>query len=164
MTAAQQIDPTALQEMMDAARAMGVQDGAQNFKDAGVIPFNLVDGFSTFFAEWACQGPHILVHLFPRAGEADTWYEGRVLSDGRTRIPARREIKIKGLEFPTYSEALIKKAAGAVTFGDVELDYVPELGAWAVRFRDAEPTEAWLKSEGFLEQFFTKFDEGLEGR
>jgi hypothetical protein len=162
MTEPKKIDPETMREMLKAAEGMGVSGGQQDLRQSGVVDLNPVTAFSSHFGEWAVQGPHILVHLFPRAGAADVWYPSRYSDDGKRYVPGRREIKPKGLAFPGTMTEIIQAAADAVTFGDVELDYVGELGAWAIRFRDVEPQEDWLKEGGLLEQFFTKIDEGLD--
>lgn len=150
------------EDLANAARAMGVAEGKQNFRDASVIKFHVVDFFSTFFGEWAFQGSKILVHLFPRAGEPDVWYEARYTNNGKTYVQGRKEFCPKGLRFPKKMEAIIKAAANKVTFGDVELTQVIELEAWALRFKDIESEADWIKDGGLLEQFFRAIDEGIE--
>lgn len=157
------IDTEILHNFRSAAERMGAIAGKQDFRTTGPAKFNTIDAFSTFFGEWALQGKSIVVHLFPRAGAADTWYESRYIDNGRRYIPGRREFKPVGLSFPSNIEDAIKAAADAVTFGDVELSSVEELGAWAVRFRDVDSDTDWLKDGGHLEQFFIRLDSWLEG-
>jgi hypothetical protein len=157
-----QIDIETLHNFRSAADRMGAVSGKQNFRTAGPAKFNTVDAFSTFFGEWAIQKESIVVHLFPRAGASDVWYDAKYLDRGRRYIPGRREFKPAGLSFPTNIEDVIKEAANAVTFGDVELSSVEELGAWAIRFCDISSFDDWLKDDGLLEQFFAHIDRSLE--
>lgn len=155
------IEPEVMQEMLRAAEGMGVMEGKQDFRSTGAIEFHVVDFFDTFFGEWGFQGRHLLVHLFPRAGKEDVWYESRYVNHGRSYVPGRREFCPQGLSFPPDMEEIVKEASGLVTFGDVELDFVKELQAWAIRFCDAEPFEPWIEG-GLLENFFIAVDRKLD--
>ena len=150
------------EQFLKAAEGMGATSGRQDLGAMGVKQFNLVDYFDTFFGEWKQEGTNILVHLHPRAGKADIWYDARYVDQGRRYVPGRREILPKGLCFPPQMEETVKAACNKVTFGDVELDFVKELGAWAIRFCDVESYNDWVNEGGFLEQFFIAVDDGID--
>lgn len=159
MTEPGKIDGETMREMLKAADGMGISKGQQDFSGQP-IKFNLVNAFSTHFGQWAVQGNTIIAQLFPRAGEADVFYDARYPSNGY--VPGRLELLPKGLSFPDCMEEIVKEACNKVTFGDVELDRVQELGAWVVRFRDCEPMGDWMKQGGLLEQFFVSIDDQLD--
>jgi len=158
-----QINPETMREMLKAANSMGAAKSNERF-NSQPISFSVVDAFSTHFGQWAVQGSLITAQLFPRVNAADIYYKARYTNEGKTYIPGRLEAKPKGLHFPEGMEDIVKEACNKVTFGDVELDFVKELGAWAIRFRDCTPLEDWMKDGGLLEQFFTEIDKLLEQR
>ena len=150
-----QIDPEVMREMLKAAEGMGVGRGQQDFQGQA-INFSVVDAFSTHFGRWAEVKDTIIAQVFPRLGPKDVYY------DGRANIPGRLEIRPKDAQFPQEMRGFVENACHKVTLGDVQMDYVPELGAYVVRFCDVQPVDKWLEEGGFLEQFFTEIDRQLD--
>ena len=118
------IDPEIRDQFVKAAQGMGADVGRQDLGAMGVVQFTPMIYFDSYFGEWAKQDNNILVHLYPRAGGADVWYESRYSDNGRRYVPGRREFKPPGLAFPDNMQDVIEVAASKVTFGDVELSFV----------------------------------------
>lgn len=155
------IDPATMREMLKAADGMGVAQGRQDFQGEAV-QFHPVKAFDTHFGKWAQKKGHIIAQVFPRAGKADVYYESRYTNEGRTYVPGRLEIRPQGLAFPKEMRKFVEDACHKVTFGDVQMDYVQELGAYVVKFCDVQPVDDWLKDGGLLEQFFAEVDRQLD--
>jgi hypothetical protein len=115
--------------------------------------------FSTLFAEWVFKDRDLLLHLFPRAGAADRWYPAEH-RDG-VYIPARREEKAT-VSFPGNMRDLIKEASDKTWMGDVAIDLVPELGAYAVQFQDSKNTVELIGPGKFVDKFCEALDALLE--
>ena len=136
--------------------------GDQTISEAGIPNFTPITCFTSLFAEWVVQGGHLLVHLFPRLGADDRWFDGQVIKG--KYWAARREQKADGVDFPKNMPDLIKQSANAIWHGDAQLDFVEELGAYAVRFVDvsALQMEDIAKEGGFMDRFVTFIDNALD--
>lgn len=151
----------------------------------------VIDCFSTLFAEWTHIGGDLVVHLFPRNGVRDTWYPGRhtavcrscrrthpeVGGDGipRSPCPACRSRafvyqpgrgEIAGtlpFTFPQTFRSTMKAAADRVWFGDVHVDYVPEMRAYCLRFVGVATVDKRAADNGgMLDRFLTELDARLD--
>lgn len=154
----QDITPDTMRQVLKAVDAAPNQD-----LRSSPIKFNVVDAFDTHFGQWAVRGKDLIVQVFPRAGDADVYYPGRTVSDGRSYVPGRLEVRPQDLSFPGNMLDVISTACHKVTYGDVEYDFVNELGAWVFRFKDIGDMTEWMRPQGLLEQFFEAIDQGLEG-
>jgi hypothetical protein len=146
-----------------------------------------VTSFSTLFAEYFFQGEDFVFHLFPRNGAGDIWEEGRYtdwcrschsrvempkdLSKmvpcprcghcGLIYIPGRKEEKAT-VFFPGDMRDKILEAANAAWMGDVAIELVPELGAYAVQFQGAKTPASTIGPEKFADGFCSMLDTLLE--
>lgn len=146
-----------------------------------------VTSFSTLFAEYFFQEDDFVMHLFPRNGRGDVWEEGQYVDQcracrsrvvmpkdlkkmepcprcghcGLVYIPGRKEEKATVI-FPGDMRDRILKAADATWMGDVAIDLVVELGAYAVQFQRAKTTATLVGPEKFADGFCSKLDELLE--
>jgi len=157
-------------EMLEAA-----QSSAGKVK---VLEKEVVESFSTHFAEYEVKDKDLLVHLFPRRDENDRWYPSSLKDDG-TYIPSRRET-VTDLRFPEDMEERIKVAVDAVWQGDVAIDktvilaidpaediefanpYEHDTGAYAVQFQDAANTASAFGLSKFMDSFCEALDKQLE--
>jgi hypothetical protein len=145
--------------------------------------------FSNLFGEWELRGDDVLVHLFPRAGEKDQWSDGRYVNrcrncktevpmpksvrelkpcircghTGLVYIPGRREERQEH-RFPPNMKDLILKAADAVWEGNVAIEFVQELVAFAVQFQGARTVPKLAELGGMLDRFFERVDDLLDKR
>lgn len=143
--------------------------------------------FSTLFAEYFLEGDDFVLHLFPRNGAGDHWEEGRYTDrcrscgsrvempknmrelkpcprcghSGLVYIPGRKEEKAT-VVFPGDMRDLILKAADKAWMGEVAVDLVPELGAYAVQFQRARTTASLVGHEKFADGFCSELDSLLE--
>lgn len=123
------------------------------------IDFTPVTDFSTHFAEHTFKDSDLLVHVFPRAGESDRYYPAEI-RDGNY-IPGRFEEKAT-VTFPGNVRDLIKQASDKAWMGDVAIDLVPELGAYAVQFQGAKNTVKGVGTGKFVDTFCAELDALLE--
>jgi hypothetical protein len=160
-------------------------------KSVGFKELQPVTHFTTFFAEWEFKNGDLLIHLFPRAGEADQWTEGYYLNkckacrrdvppvrdhrqfvrcphckrtSGLIYVPSRREEPPEGCSFPSNMEQIVKSSVDSVWFGDASVDLVPELCAWAVKFIRAAGVQSVDEEGGLLDRFLSKIDSVLDAR
>lgn len=149
--------------------------------------FTIVDDFSTFFAEWELRDLDLLIHLFPRGGEEDQYFEGRYINRCRScrrEVPQPESIRSmkpcqacghSGLiyeagrleqkgdyEFPEDMVPVIEAACHAVWQGDVMYDYVKELAAYVILFKAAGTVQELTEDGGLLDRFLVKVDAALE--
>lgn len=143
--------------------------------------------FSTLFAEWEEQETGLVVHLFPRGGAGDEWFEGHYLPrcqncrrdvavprrlselkpcpacgcSGLMYVPGRGEAPADGLVFPENIEQVIRSAGNRVFMGDVFIDFVPELEAWALKFIGVA-ADVFTAEGGPLDRFLGIVDQALE--
>jgi DNA-directed RNA polymerase subunit RPC12/RpoP len=129
------------------------------------VQLERVDEYSTFFAEYDLQGKHLLLHLFPREGFEDGWSDGHYINrcqncraevampskpselrpcprcghTGLIYVPGRVEEK-GGVEFPEDARDIIKDAVDQVWLGEVAIELIPELGAYAVQLQHVRNT------------------------
>ena len=141
----------------EAMKALASYDLPEEFAPVDLVP---VTEFSTLFAEWMFKEKDLLLHLFPRAGAEDRWYPASY-RDGHY-IPARREEKAT-ITFPGDMRDLIKEASDKTWMGNVAIDLVPELGAYAVQFQDAKNTVDLVGPGKFVDKFCEALDALLEG-
>jgi DNA-directed RNA polymerase subunit RPC12/RpoP len=138
---------------------------------------------STLFGRFESQEDDVLVQLFPRAGEEDTYFVGEYLPKckgcgsevpaqnkvykkcrrcghtGLVYVPGRLEQKVDGLDFPSNMESIIKQACHKIWSGEVMgPEFVPELGAWVLKFRMLGS----VKWQDLLDQFFGYIDQALD--
>lgn len=142
-----------------------------------VRQLEVIETFSTHFAEYELKEEDLLVHLFPRGGPSDRWYPSEY-RDGKY-IPARRE-ESTGVMFPKDMEKMIKAAVDVVWQGDVAIDnaiilaidpaeedienatvYEHDLGAFSVQFQGAANTVKLVDIEKFMDQFCEAIDSRL---
>lgn len=163
----------------------------QQALSAASAPFKVkemepITDFSTHFAEYFAQGDDFVVHLFPRNGSGDRWEEGHYIPRcrscrseislpkgnqlkpcprcghaGLVYIPGRKEEKAT-VVFPGDMRDRILKAADANWMGDVAIDLVVELGAYAVQFQGAKATAGVVGYDRFADGFCSMLDEFLE--
>lgn len=122
---------------------------------------NIVDSFSTHFLEHEFKKDDLLVHVFPRSGKEDRYYPSSLSKSG-AYLPGRLEEPAKGVSFPDNIMERLELAIEAVWAGDVGVDYVPELKAYAIQFHGAANT---LKKPGpseFIDLFSEALDRNLE--
>jgi hypothetical protein len=146
----------ATEEARDANTEQMEQQKAEGVKAIALTP---ITNFSTLFAEWMAKEDDILVHLFPRAGEGDVWHSGSYDRHGDYE-PARREEK-SSFEFPEDMRELISRAADKAWLGDVAVDYIPELVAYAVQFQDVRTTAAVVGPGKFVDTFCGALDKEI---
>lgn len=146
-----------------------------------------ITSFSTLFAEYFFQKDDFVIHLFPRNGSGDQWKEGRYIDQcrscrarvempkdlskmvpcprcghcGLVYIPGRMEEKAT-VVFPGDMRDRILKAADSSWMGDVAIDLVVELGAYAVQFQGAKTPVLTIGPEKFADGFCSVLDELLE--
>lgn len=164
-----------------------------NKASSGSMPFRVkemtpITHFSTLFAEYFVEGDDFVLHLFPRNGVGDRWKEGRYVDQcrscrarvpmpqnirklepcpqcghcGLVYIPGRKEEKAT-VVFPGDMRDLILKASDKTWMGEVAIDLVPELGAYAVQFQRAKTTTGLVGHEKFADGFCSELDSLLEG-
>lgn len=143
-----------------AAESKKAPSGKQGLKTSE-REFTVVDAFSTHFGQFAWVDGKLVVHVFPRAGENDKFYPPKYTENGKQYIPGRLE-KNAGIKWRGDIRQIIENACNEVTFGDVELDWIPELHAWALRFHDCAVVDDWMGDGGYLAQFFTSIDAQLD--
>jgi len=145
------------------------------------------ENYTTFFAEYELRGGDMVVHLFPRAGAEDKYFVGQYIDrciacrsqvpplrhplqllpcprcgkTGRVYVPGRLERRVENLNFPMGTGSAIKGAVNEVWLGDAAMDYVEELGAWAVKFFRAASV-ATGHGPGLLDRFLEKVDQRLD--
>lgn len=127
---------------------------------AGAIQFVPVTNFSSHFAEWTFRGSDLLVHLFPRTSLGDAWTPTRYDAEDNY-IPARREEKAT-VAFPGDMRDRILAAVDKTWMGDVAIDLVHELGAYAVQFQDAKTVVHSVGPGKFVDTFCEAIDAQLE--
>jgi hypothetical protein len=147
----------------------------------------IVQDYTTHFGEYQVRDKDIIAHLYPRAGEEDVYFSGRYIDrckacrrelppllhhkemkpcdfcgkTGRIYHAGRLEQTVEGLSFPGGMETVVMNAVHHVWMGEASLDFVPELGAWAVRFKDAFSSMQG-RDTSLVTRFFAKVDELLE--
>jgi len=150
------------------------------------IELEKVDNLPHLFAEFELQGGNVLIHFFPRAGLEDTWNEGHYINrcqscrsevemprkpselkpcpkcghTGLVYIPGRVEEKSETV-FPENGTDLVKKAVDSVWMGDVAIDFIPELGAYAVQLQSARNTAMVVGLRDFVEKICVSLNEVL---
>lgn len=161
-----------------------VSSAGTSFKVKEMKP---ITSFSTHFAEYYIEEKDFVLHLFPRNGPSDVWEEGHYLPRcrscrsevplpegnrklkpcprcghaGLVYIPGRKEEKAT-VVFPGDMRDRILKAADATWMGDVAIDLIVELGAYAVQFQGAKTTASVVGLEEFADKFCSVLDELLE--
>ncbi len=142
-----------------------------------VRQLEVIEVFSTHFAEYELKENDLLVHLFPRGGPSDRWYPSDY-RDGKY-IPARREVRA-GVMFPDDMMEKIKSAVDVVWQGDVAIDkaiilaidpaeedienattYEHDTGAFSVQFQEAANTVKLVDIRKFMDQFCEAIDKQL---
>lgn len=124
---------------------------------------NVVTCFTTLFAKWEFQEGGLLVQLFPRNGPKDEWFEGYWTEEprkGGQYVPGRGERPHPKAEFPKNFKNLMKSAAD-VWLGDIQMDYVDELGSYVLLFVGLEDQGA-VEEGKLLDSFLDKLDILLE--
>ena len=150
------------------------------------VELEKVEKFPTHFAEYELQEGNVLVHLFPRGGLEDAWNEGHYINrchnckaevempsrpaelkpcpkcghTGLIYVPGRTEEKAE-VAFPADAKDLIKEALDTMWAGDAALDFVEELGAYAIQFQSARNTAMVVGLPEFVEKFCEALDHRL---
>ena len=148
------------------------------------VELEKIESFANLFAEFELQGSNVLAHVFPRAGLEDTWNQGHYINrcqscrsevpmpskpselkpcpncshTGLVYIPGRTEEK-SDVSFPEDGARLVKDAVDTMWMGDVAIDFIPELGAYAIQFQSARNTAGVVG----VREFVTKFCEAFDG-
>lgn len=139
------------------------------------VQFEKVADLPHLFAEFDIREGDVLIHLFPRAGLEDLWTHGHYINrchackrevempskpselkpcpscqhTGLIYVPGRVEEKA-AVAFPKNARDIIKEAIDEVWMGDVAVEEVPELGAYAVQLQSARNTAKVVGPEEFV--------------
>lgn len=138
------------------------------------------------FAEYSMKEDDVLMHIFPRQGPEDQWFEGHYINrcrncrkevefppnqralkpcprcgnTGLIYVPGRSEEATK-FKFPDNVRDLIKKAVDTVWMGDVAIELVPELNAYVVQIQKAGTTAKMVGLEKLVTKVCTMLNESL---
>jgi DNA-directed RNA polymerase subunit RPC12/RpoP len=151
------------------------------------VEFHKILDFSTHFAEWRTRKDDIIIHFFPRDGKTDRWEDGHYIPKcreckrevpvemlstkkavacphcghaGLVYVPGRQENKIS-ISALNGTEEMLKKAIDAAWMGDAAVEFIPELGAYAVQLRNAKNTLE-VVGEKFVDKISEEYDHLLE--
>lgn len=139
------------------------------------VQMEKLDGYSTFFAEYDLQGKHLIIHLFPRGGIDDRWNEGHYVNrchncrvevampkrpsdlrpcprcghTGLVYVPGRTEEK-GSVAFPEDARDIIKESVDQVWAGEVAIEHIPELNAYAVQLQHVRNTAMMVGLQVFV--------------
>lgn len=142
-----------------------------------------ITDYPDFFAEYDLREGDLLIHLFPRDGLEDEWTDGHYVNlcnnckqevpmprkpselkpcpscghTGLVYIPGRVEEK-REAAFPINARELIKEAVDEVWMGDVAIEEVPELGAFAVQLQSARNTAKLVGPYQFADKVCEVFE------
>jgi len=151
------------------------------------VEFEKLDDYQNLFAEFGVREGDVILHLFPRDGADDQWVEGHYVNlcrsckkgvpaprsvsklspcpacghTGLVYVPGRVEEKAEAA-FPVNMRDLIKEAMDRVWMGDVAVEEVPELGAYAVQMQSARNTLKLVGPFKFVGRICEIIDELLE--
>jgi DNA-directed RNA polymerase subunit RPC12/RpoP len=138
--------------------------------------FEKITDLAYLFAEYCIKGSDVLLHLFPRLGEADAWADGHYVNycrnckaqvavdsgnpkrliacsccghTGLIYCPGRAE-EASQAAFPPNARDLIKEAVDLIWLGDVAVELIPELGAYVVQLQKAKSTANVIGLDAFV--------------
>lgn len=149
----------------------------------------VLEDFPYLFVEYTIKENDVLLHFFPRNGLEDHWVDGHYINrcrnchaevpmpsrpsqmkacprcrhTGLIYVPGRAEQQ-GSVKFPENARDLIKQAVDVVWLGNVAVDYVPELEAYAVQLQGARSTAMLAGLETLVTKISQAFNELLAPR